>query len=354
MNRPRFYEIDLFRFIAALSVVMFHYTFRGGFDNAYMNIQFPYIGEVTKYGYLGVELFFIISGFVILMSASNSNTSKFLVGRVCRLYPAFIVSVSLTALFIYFLADNRFSINLYQYLTNLTMMSGFFGIRHVDGVYWSLLVEIKFYFLVTMILMLNLIRFAKPILLGWLVLAWLSKWITLPWYINFVFFPEWAGYFIAGCTFFLIRQEGSSLFKWIVIFCSYLLCLKQAVINIKDFQDSYNIILSSPIVMLLISVFFLVFVFVSLDKTQIINKKQMISLGVLTYPLYLVHQNIGYIIFNVFEESVNQYILLFCILTLAIAISYAINKFIEKPLAPKIKSALTFSFLNLKNAEQKL
>ncbi len=60
----RFYEIDLLRFLAALSVVLYHYTYRGYMADHYSPVPFVGIGRFTKYGYLGVELFFLISGYV--------------------------------------------------------------------------------------------------------------------------------------------------------------------------------------------------------------------------------------------------------------------------------------------------
>jgi peptidoglycan/LPS O-acetylase OafA/YrhL len=57
----RFYEIDLLRFLAALSVVLFHYTYFGPMAKDYSPISYPELGRFGRYGYLGVELFFIIS-----------------------------------------------------------------------------------------------------------------------------------------------------------------------------------------------------------------------------------------------------------------------------------------------------
>ena len=64
----RIYQIDLFRFIAAVCVVLYHYLFRGWAADNMSDLSFNKIGHFFKYGYLGVNLFFIISGFVIILS----------------------------------------------------------------------------------------------------------------------------------------------------------------------------------------------------------------------------------------------------------------------------------------------
>ena len=66
-------ELDLLRFLAALAVVLYHYTFRGFSNGDMSTMPYPLLVPVTKYGSLGVELFFMISGFVILMSASSGS-----------------------------------------------------------------------------------------------------------------------------------------------------------------------------------------------------------------------------------------------------------------------------------------
>lgn len=179
----RFYEIDLLRFVAAISVVIYHYTFIGATRSNYNPLVFPEFAPITKYGYLGVELFFIISGYVVLLSAQGKTVRQFFVSRVTRLYPAYWVACTLTFLVkIVWGAGTNASLPMtddlgagpMQYVYNMTMLQSFIGIRNMDGPYWSLAVEITFYFLISLLIGYYLLRYVD-----WFLLLWLG-YVALP------------------------------------------------------------------------------------------------------------------------------------------------------------------------------
>ena len=150
ISRDRVTEIDLLRIIAALAVVFFHYTFRGYAAGDLSIMPYPLLAPIAKYGYYGVDLFFMLSGFVILMTASNGSITKFVASRIARLFPAFWICCTITFVAILLIGGKHFSASLSQYLINMTMLNGFFDVPSIDGVYWTLFVEIKFYFLVAL------------------------------------------------------------------------------------------------------------------------------------------------------------------------------------------------------------
>src|SRR3569833_4223108 len=94
----RLRELDVLRFVAAAAVMLHHFTgvpapeWPGGSARR----SFPELGPVTRYGFLGVELFFLISGFVILLSAWGRKPGDFVVSRIVRLFPAYWVGVLLS------------------------------------------------------------------------------------------------------------------------------------------------------------------------------------------------------------------------------------------------------------------
>src|SRR5689334_6048092 len=169
MTHNRVNEIDLLRFLAALSVVLFHYSFRGYAADDMSIMPYPLLAPAAKYGYLGVDLFFLISRFVIVMSASGGGVRRFVVSRAARLYPAFWACCTVTFLLSVAIGGSRYSASVGQYLVNLTMLSSFFGVASLDGVYWSLFVELKFYILVAILCLYNKVEGIQRFLLLWLL-----------------------------------------------------------------------------------------------------------------------------------------------------------------------------------------
>src|SRR5215471_2445277 len=115
-------EIDLLRFLAALSVVMFHYAFRGYAADSVSAMPYPLLAPFAKYGGLGVHLFFMISGFVILMTAAGGTLKTFVTSRIVRLYPAFWICCTITFVAVLAIGAPRFFASPGQYLVNMTML----------------------------------------------------------------------------------------------------------------------------------------------------------------------------------------------------------------------------------------
>lgn len=344
--RHRLYHIDLLRFIAALYVVFYHYGFRGFAKDDMSIVSYPPLADFSKYGYLGVDLFFIISGFVILMTAKNSNIVDFCISRFSRLYPAYWVGISLTTVIVIFFGGERFSVTAGQVAFNLTMLNGFFEVPYVDGVYWSLLVELKFYIIIGLILLFNKIRFIKTIsylLLGIAVLQLLIPFGEAHFSLKLLYyftFPRWSSYFIAGMFFYLIKSENKIGYHIIPVLACYFISIQYAFLKADHYNVMYNGIFSYTSIAVLITVFFTFMFLVSMGKLQFLNKKVFLSLGVLTYPLYLIHQNIGFIALNNLSPYLNKWVLLFLLITVMLGVSYIISKYVEKPLGSYIRQSL--------------
>ena len=77
-------------------MLLFHYGFRGAAADGFTAVSLPDLTSIAKYGYLGVQLFFIISGFVIAYSAEGRTATGFAIARIARIYPGFVFCMTAT------------------------------------------------------------------------------------------------------------------------------------------------------------------------------------------------------------------------------------------------------------------
>lgn len=343
MSKRRLKELDLLRFLAALAVVIFHYAFRGYARGDMSTMPYPLLAGPAKYGYLGVELFFMISGFVILMTASNNNLKVFFISRVVRICPAFWVCCTITYLLILAIGQPRYTADFYQYVINMTFLSDVLGVLPIDGVYWSLFAEIKFYLMISILLGFKKIEKIETYLVVWLLISATAEVFAFE-KMRWVLVTDYAAYFIAGATFYNIWTKGFSITRVLLLAGALVLAAYTAMAWAELLETKYaaeynNLIICSTIVL-----FFITFLLIATNKTAAIGALSWTALGALTYPLYLLHQMIGFMIFNVVYPAVNPHLLLWGTIALMIGGSYFSHKKIETPIARRMKKFLSLSF----------
>ena len=143
----RLAHIDSIRAIAALMVVTIHSS------AAVVPVRpvamhagqvFDWLVQNLDFGRIGVVLFFVISGFVIPASLrEGTRRGEFWVRRVLRLYPAYWVSIALAALVHWQIAGSAWSPRVL--LANATMLQSLLHVGDLEGVYWTLKLELAFY-----------------------------------------------------------------------------------------------------------------------------------------------------------------------------------------------------------------
>lgn len=139
-TRKYIHELDYIRAISALFIILFHYTtqYQTSFGHAK-----PWPVSVP-WGSWAVNTFFLLTGYLTVCHYSEGGL-RFAGKRLIRLWPAFAVCVVITSLFMAVLLPERLR-SVSEIIRNLTMFPGYLGARAVDGVYWTLPVEILFYF----------------------------------------------------------------------------------------------------------------------------------------------------------------------------------------------------------------
>ncbi|MBS0514178.1 MAG: acyltransferase [Proteobacteria bacterium] len=339
MQDDRVNEIDLLRFLAALSVVFFHYSFRGYAADSLSVMPYPMLAPVSKYGYFGVELFFMISGFVILMTAASGSLRGFIVSRIVRLYPAFWACCTITFVITIAVGAPRYFASFGQYLANMTMLSGFFNVPSIDGVYWSLFVEIRFYLMVAVLLTFGMIEKAQIFIVGWIICSILLEIFPVE-RLQTLLITEYSPYFAAGATYFLIWKNGFSAARIATISTAWGLAVYQSLRGLKGFVAHFHTDMNGWIVAMIVTTFFVVMLLVALRRTGLFGRTRWLLLGSLTYPLYLLHQHIGYIVFNAAYPAINKHLLFWGTIMAVVALAHAVHVLIEKPISSPMKAAL--------------
>jgi peptidoglycan/LPS O-acetylase OafA/YrhL len=341
----RFYEIDLLRFLAALSVVLFHYTYFSYIASGYSPIPYLELGRFTRYGYLGVELFFLISGYVVLMSAQGKTVRQFFLSRVTRLYPAFWAACTLTFLVEavwgkgpgdVHMADNLRS-SVLQYAYNMTMFYDMIGVYPIDAAYWSLTVEIIFYFLIAVLIGFKLMPHLDLFIALWLGYAGIPGLSHHDTPFATLLFPNFAPYFSAGMLFFLMQQpEGRTWKRWGLLAVAFVLALHSASNQAREASVLLQGDTSWKVAMASVAVFFLIFLLITFRKFDLSRFTWIAKLGALTYPLYLLHSDIAFIAFHRIGHLVNKYVLLAGALVVMLLLAYLVNVLVEKRLAKSL------------------
>jgi len=167
-QKNRIQSIDTMRGIAALIVVYCHFlpvtpVGNGSSLTALLDLLRE---QIFQRGQLGVALFFIISGYVVpfsLIGAREGGIGKFIISRFMRLYPAYWLSL-IAGLWLVGRDTGPLTI-----IANITMAQRFMGVQDVLGVYWTLSVELVFYFLIAVGFIAGLIQ--EPRRLKWITLG---------------------------------------------------------------------------------------------------------------------------------------------------------------------------------------
>ncbi|MFG0518149.1 acyltransferase family protein [Kluyvera intermedia] len=319
--RHEIHNLQILRGIAAMLVVTNH-------------LWAGFFGGVFKYsGGLGVDIFFVLSGFLMTYTQKESkNAVSFFMGRVKRIYPLYII-LSLPIMLM------TISLNDYhRYINNLLLLPTFMqnsnGIANGPG--WTLVYEMFFYVIfavsliisknktISCLLSVSLIALMIVISHTYLPPQERGNWIN----INFIIGDKLLINFAAGSLIALI-------IGWINI----------------PYRLSFGIFLAISIVLVSVALFvltgdriykfgipamILIFLASMSSKGNGVIYKSLHSLGDASYSIYLSHIYFTFMIRDVMHINSSSYIqscIAITILTsMSVAVGYFVNRSIEKPL----------------------
>ena len=290
-------------------------------------------------------MFFTISGFVVLLSAWGRRPHEFVISRIVRLYPAYWVAVTITAIVAITLSHGLFKVTPTQYVANLTMINSLPHIANVDVVYWTLWTEIRFYVLVFVLAWIGITR-TRVVTVLWL---WLAATAVIEAHVlpasvagtlDVLVQSQWSHYFIAGMALCLIYRTGFSWPLGAVLVIAYGNAVYQAIKFGHLVSGRYHQVLHPQVIAAVITVIFILATLIALRVTRRFGRPWFAVAGALTYPLYLVHAYNGFVLFNLFGGHVNRWVLLMAMVTGMCGAAYAIHRLVEVRLAPRLKRAL--------------
>ena len=331
--------VDSIRGIAILIVVLFHFS-------VHRPINYPNF----VWGKHGVDLFFIISGFVMLHSLKNIKSSKqFLINRFSKLYPIYIFSIILisTIFYIIFLKSGVlfYNFTLKKFLFNLTMFQQMFNIQCFDNAHWTLKIDLFFYLMLFFIYYFGFMKYLVHIFLFLnIFLLFLFKYnldfsLSLDFYFTiYQFLPL----FLIGIILYNIYDDGKCYSYYYV-----LLVVVFLIQNYFSFKTGWNTpvqIFEYSIYPLILFAFIFMFL-VGIHYSKYIENFNILSkIGDMSYVWYLIHLSIFVEILVPFLQisfHLNFGIASFLIsLPTSFIVSYFIHRFIEIPLSLKLKSIL--------------
>ena len=355
--------LDGFRFIAILSVVLYHFYSRWTAP-IYPDSLYPYLSKYNYFnlGYLGVQFFFIISGFVIASTLETTPTfGAFLKKRWIRLFPALVICSLITFSSINLLdpenlfARSQNSLNLLYSITlinpeliNFLLKPFHIYGSNISGSYWSLWPEIQFYFLAAALYFLNPSRFLVRFLIVALSLYLVNRFMfniigsnvlnispSNPFVINYIKIAnmfnllKYSLWFLAGILFHQLYSQNKKPF--ILPALSFLL-----ILLISDCTGlKMKLVVSA--------MFFLFLLFVYAPKYLSFLKFKLFSgIGLVSYSLYLIHENVGVLFIHNYAHLLGNQQGLFPVLliVLFVAFSAILYKWVEKPIAAQFKKKL--------------
>jgi peptidoglycan/LPS O-acetylase OafA/YrhL len=346
----RLREIDLFRAVAILMVIGFHYCTRWA-PPLFETTLYPYGDYFTdnflfRHGHLGVDFFFIISGFVIALTLENCRSAaEFFARRAARLMPAMIACSLLTIIVVkvfvsvpYFQNEAHFwnlvpswtftNPSIWKLLLPTT--------SYVDGVYWTLTVEAKFYIWAACIYFVlkkenfarNMFIFCVATTIAYIIGGVMQNKPLQS--LEYIVFGRYAILFASGVLFRQIQKAPADFGRLgpLVVICLVVEVTRSALV-----PEGHNSFIA---ITALKMAFFLAFWFLSIGwfapKTPLIDFT--VRIGLASYPLYLLHQNIGVGLMNRSigaQNSLVVFAVVVGICAVMIGVSMWVHKMVEQP-----------------------
>ena len=351
-----FFGLDLLRLFAALIVTLNHFAiFSAARPDVGEPFAFPSLHFVSDFGWVGVEIFFVISGFVIPLTASGATATEFLKRRIVRVLPALWICTLLASLAL--IASGQPAKTLLVPLLHSMTISPIGP--YIDGVIWTVVVEAAFYALIWGVLVCG--RFDKldrvAGCLGVLSAAFLTVYgitrlfgdipriaelsLALDRFTTRVLLLRHGVFFALGISVWIGYSFGYSVKR--LLFIAGMVLFGVLEISFQywftaDRPSSYMMPIPSLIWIISLLVLFASTVFAKQIEARLSHHRLLfVRLGLLTYPLYLNHYTLGRVgVFSLLSGGLSRWTTFLLAFAAIISSSWLVMIYLE----PALQSAL--------------
>jgi len=315
MIKQRLDQIDALRGIAAMAVLLYHYSYT--FPKFYSHGEAALF--TASWGFLGVQLFFLISGFVIFMTLEQTQrASDFVVSRFSRLYPTYWCAMLLTSAAVHLLGLPKLEYGWRDTLLNLLMFQQLLHVPNVDGAYWTLTAELLFYAWALAAFALGWLNRLHWMLMAALLLRMLGHLQVLPLasVVSTVLILPFVGWFSCGIAVYGLVTHGPRARD---------LALLAAAALVTGFCDSVKLGLFAPLVSALLYA-------AGTGRLPWLSSRPLLWLGRISYPLYLLHQYAGYaLLLRLGAAGVPLDLAILLVLALMLPAAHGLHRLVEQP-----------------------
>jgi peptidoglycan/LPS O-acetylase OafA/YrhL len=343
-DRPRsthrFGLLDGLRFLAAFAVLLYHFTARRtvAWEGRTPDL-FPHLHPFSRYGYLGVDLFFFISGFVILMTAWGRDVPHFVASRAGRLFPAYWTAVLLTGAMLVLTNGLLKDLGPGELITNLTMLQTPFGVDHVDGVYWTLWVELRFYLLMGLLVLIGVTRHrVMAFAMVWPLVGAMAQQYDNA-FISELLIAGWSPYFAAGMLLYLASRDGWSTLLALLVGFQVILAMTRAAQYTGPVTANTGGPASPIVAACGVAVCFGLVALATTTPLRRVSWTWLTTLGAITYPLYLIHEYWGWLFIHELRTSFSPTVTALLAAVAVVVMAWLVYRLVERPLGPRLRRA---------------
>ncbi len=338
----RYAVLDVLRVVAVVGVIAAHFAWSETWITEHLGQSpvavFGGIAQLSAYGFLGVHLFFVISGAVISRSAVGRTARGFVIARFLRLMPALLVAVPLSAALTIVAGGADVPATIRSVVTNLVLLPSLADSGWLNPVFWTLVIEANFYGIVALVVLVwgsdrqVLWRFAW-VWLGAIIVASRADNEVL----NTILMADWAPFFISGILIGTASGRADRAAAMVGMVAAGLLAVESTLSTMNPEGRSVT-----AIFVLVAGILVVVAASVWWAPLSSLHSPSWAFVGTMTYSLYLFHVIPGRMISGWMLDAGVGIVLSYATgIVVAVALSFAVTRFVEPPLRRWMKSALT-------------